>query len=599
MSSTIRRRNSGLGFVSFIVLMSACASPEPVTEPSEGERTNPVPELSPIGDGSEPLWTAVSRFFAPWIYQNWDDQQDFLSLMTFDGDWNALNNWENTYAYPKLGKVYVSIVEDQNRYFIYYGTFHPRDWCLIPHEYGCIPFVGYPSSHENDMEGAFVVVDKRFVTPAWPYGQILTVQTVFHTSAQIYNNCSLEGGYPFYVTPDPAFKPGWNHCIPFYAGMAFGYTPPEQTTPAPPKRFNMMIEREGHGVYTNDAVPSPAIYYYPTNSSAMEPPTWRGVSWASPYSLQWLNLSEHQGSSLWSRRLTTSTLPFTGGTAIGPHDVVYYQKIAGNNGNNNAANAPWGYKETSQSSVHVGDQHNHPAWTWSQLFMPYGAGAYLYEYCRSISCRMNHSYIDNLYWDDTYIGQPPPNPPPPPPTGCEPPLIYCLKDLPPGGNGLAPTAPVRAARWEFFDSMDGAQVVGAGLDDVSLVKVPDTDWGYSDRLVHALRIRGSGAITIRLPFERFSDPYDQVVVRMRTIGQAGRPVKFAWKSSTESTTPSGRDLPMPRLYQKGDWEVVRLDIRSTASWKGNRDTIATFDIVLDLGSSGQRVVEIDFVIIGT
>lgn len=61
-----------------------------------------------------PALTAVARFFAPWIHQGFAGTEDFLTRVTFDGDWEGRNNWENTHSFPNLGEVYVSVSEDLN-----------------------------------------------------------------------------------------------------------------------------------------------------------------------------------------------------------------------------------------------------------------------------------------------------------------------------------------------------------------------------------------------------------------------------------------------------------------------------------------------------
>lgn len=139
-----------------------------------------VPELTlPIlGTSTQAGRDSIVRFFAPVIYQEVNNsERDFLTRVSFDGDWQGSNNWANAVAKPKPAYVYVSLVEDANRYFIHYETFHPSDWCSGAGPIGgCL--VG-EAEHENDMEGVKFVVDKRFVTAQYPFGQIIMPRPSF------------------------------------------------------------------------------------------------------------------------------------------------------------------------------------------------------------------------------------------------------------------------------------------------------------------------------------------------------------------------------------------------------------------------------------
>ena len=111
----MKSTHSILGPIVIALAVVGC-QPEPIVGPPLDK---PVPgaletaqAVPPIGDGVEPSWTTVARLFAPWIYQGYGGEEDLLTRFTFDGDWNALNNWENTFSYPKLGEVYVSMSED-------------------------------------------------------------------------------------------------------------------------------------------------------------------------------------------------------------------------------------------------------------------------------------------------------------------------------------------------------------------------------------------------------------------------------------------------------------------------------------------------------
>jgi hypothetical protein len=197
------KSNSRLAFVimSVLVVLSAldCHDDQP---------TAPSPALSGIGTWN-PEWLGPATFFAPIVYQATygGSQADYITRFAYDGDWNGGNNWDNLYAYPKHAYLYVSVTETQAHYFIFYGIFHPRDWCTSIFDWTCD--IG-SFQHENDLEGAMVTVDKRFATPDWPYGQVVTVETVSHFSVYPnYRNCGFTG---YTVEPSWTFS-SWDGCV--------------------------------------------------------------------------------------------------------------------------------------------------------------------------------------------------------------------------------------------------------------------------------------------------------------------------------------------------------------------------------------------------
>ena len=105
---------------------------------------------------------------APVHYQDTDDtraEADYLTRVDYDGDWDALNNWENLANGDLSGAVYYSVVESCTHWFIVYGFFHPQDWTdTIEQE------------HENDMEGVLSIVRKN----GSKYGVLEGMVTVFH-----------------------------------------------------------------------------------------------------------------------------------------------------------------------------------------------------------------------------------------------------------------------------------------------------------------------------------------------------------------------------------------------------------------------------------
>lgn len=97
--------------------------------------------------------------WAPVHYQDTasaDYDVDYLSTVDFDGDWDAINNWQHqddNLAWL-TGAAYYSVVETSTHWFIIYAFYHPRDWTDL-----WDPFDLF--HHENDMEGALLTVRRH------------------------------------------------------------------------------------------------------------------------------------------------------------------------------------------------------------------------------------------------------------------------------------------------------------------------------------------------------------------------------------------------------------------------------------------------------
>jgi hypothetical protein len=125
----------------------------------------------------------IAARFAPIFYQALGDKprSDYITNFDFDGDWRGDNNWEHLddKEFPLRAYIYYSVCETQTHFFIHYAVFHPRDYKggerkgLILSEIiregtkhaknhdptGLMAEAGV--AHENDMEGALVVVAKN------------------------------------------------------------------------------------------------------------------------------------------------------------------------------------------------------------------------------------------------------------------------------------------------------------------------------------------------------------------------------------------------------------------------------------------------------
>jgi len=173
----------------------------------------------------------IARQFAPIFYQALGDKphSDYITNFDFDGDWRGDNNWNNSANkdFPLKAHIYYSIAETATHYFIHYAVFHPRDYKggerkgailseLIREgakrggKYDPTGLADEATlAHENDMEGALVVVKKENNVLA--DAQVIFVETLRHNSFAHYQtgdpvagtqSIKLDGQQPvLYVEP--------------------------------------------------------------------------------------------------------------------------------------------------------------------------------------------------------------------------------------------------------------------------------------------------------------------------------------------------------------------------------------------------------------
>jgi hypothetical protein len=576
-----------------VAVAAACreAPTEPVDPTTPGGTSGKPPVLmTPIVGGSDAVRQRVIRFFAPLIYQDVEDRSeaDLITRVTFDGNWKGTDNWEHTFLYPKRAYVYTSLIEDASRYFLHYGLFWPRDWC------GGLCWAGN-DYHENDMEGLTLVIDKRFTTPGWPFGQVLTLETRHHNGIKRYRNCALAGGYPMYVQLRSNFGTG---CIPFQTYQT------SSTFPNPPNRVAVYANSQSHAVRALESGDYPfaggdGVVYYPTEGAAQVPAS---VMYGQPtgYAIQWMDSTETNAWTFWSQRynnvitVDNNLYQSDGSIDVGPHDV-YYLKHLGCNDNcpwlaSTRAKAPWGIR--AGDSEHIGDWHNHPAYSWTRYWAPVsGLGSWFDYTCMVDTCRQSvqweTSYRHNIYWDDRAW------------------VNGSLSDQGGGGSSCfrcpkmtpgveRPHRHGAEHRWDF-DDQEGVQLSGDGV--MELVTVADEDWGYADGNLEAIRIRGQGRVS--LTFELPVDParIDQAVVRARRA--RGRPasVTAEWLGETPTGTQVIRQATMTsHSISAHDWEMLHLDLREAGAWKELR-SVRRFSLVFSFDGGPADAVDLDFVIL--
>ena len=132
-----------------------------------------------------PTHFELAEKWAPVWHHDSDDTDavaDYITAFDFDGDNISNNNWENLHA-PEAdlrAMIYWSVVETETHWFILYTDFHARDWTE-----DCDPFLPFKEPcHENDMEGAMVVVRKG----TDPFGKFEVLYTEAHNTLHVFTN---------------------------------------------------------------------------------------------------------------------------------------------------------------------------------------------------------------------------------------------------------------------------------------------------------------------------------------------------------------------------------------------------------------------------
>ncbi|MFD4639103.1 hypothetical protein ACFWN2_17425 [Lentzea sp. NPDC058436] len=249
--------------------------------------------------------------WAPVHHQDTDSSDydaDYLSTVDFDGDWNTLNNWENQPQLAKLtGAAYYSVVETDTHWFVVYGFFHPRDWDDQPDPFG-------QRTHENDLEGALFVVRKD----GSQYGKLEAAVTVAHSD------------FYSYVPADSPYQNG-AETIDGTLLLVGGR----------PATFQ---EAKGHGLYRWNGADFPGgdgVVYQP--SATGEVP-----SGGNDRSVGYRLVNTLEANGMWARRNNAETYSSFG-------------TFRGDNGKDNAANAPWGWDDQNDGPVYRGYLATDPA----------------------------------------------------------------------------------------------------------------------------------------------------------------------------------------------------------------------------------------------
>jgi Zn-dependent protease with chaperone function len=142
----------------------------------------------------------IAALYAPLFYQGIGNEPryDYITNFDFDGDWRGDNNWDNAakQSFPLRAWVYYSVRETPTHFFLHYAAFHPRDYKggtgkgrifsktirVMTKPAASVDPTGRATeivlAHENDLEGALVVVEKTGPRPR--DGKVVFLETLAH-----------------------------------------------------------------------------------------------------------------------------------------------------------------------------------------------------------------------------------------------------------------------------------------------------------------------------------------------------------------------------------------------------------------------------------
>ncbi len=304
----------------------------------------------------------LARLYAPVFYQDSDNRDyhaDYVVAVDYDGDFVGNNNWDNLEALgvDRKGVIYYAGIETETHWFLYYLAFHPRDWDI-----SCQPIpLGPDLCHENDMEGAMVMVEKDQAGST----RFLLMATEAHNNLDIFTNdsgISALGSSHFHDT---------------------AVTFEDSTHP------ELYIESKGHGIC--------ALYYtstlYCRHDLSSMPPVFGGDD-GLVYRVADVGEEPESGNDrdvgyelrlldddLWSRRedVCNEACLFDG---LGDYEGISLgMSFNGDDHGTDKANPPWGWDDPSDGDVYRGDFFFRPALavtTWLTLPRPVSQ-VYLYN----------------------------------------------------------------------------------------------------------------------------------------------------------------------------------------------------------------------------
>ncbi|RZS36530.1 hypothetical protein EV193_107211 [Herbihabitans rhizosphaerae] len=260
---------------------------------------------------------ALALHWAPVHYQDTDSTDydaDYLSTVDYDGEWDTLNNWEHQDDQPDRlrGNAYQSVVQTSTHWFVLYAYYHPRDWDDVPDPFDLL-------THENDMEGTLLTVRKD----GSAYGKLEAMITVAHSDFYSYT---------------PAGSP-------YTSGRENIDGPVIMVSHGGSQHPTTRQEAKGHGLYAHDGKEFPGgdgVVYQPSATASEVP------SGGNDRSVAYRLTDVFASGGLWAHRSDSKTFVSPG-------------TFRGDNGKDNAANAPWGWDDKDDGDITRGMLATDPA----------------------------------------------------------------------------------------------------------------------------------------------------------------------------------------------------------------------------------------------
>jgi hypothetical protein len=304
-------------------LTLACTIQAPAAARTSSASCPPWPATLP-----EACEAALARYFAPRITQNIaDDRRDFITRFDFDGNWDPEDQKANVrnIGYPLTGHVYYNVAGGKAHFFIGYGIYHPVD------------YKGWGAGHENDFEGALVVVE-RLATGGW--GDLLAVETLAHD--QIYQYRGRDDVEDREEGVDRELVLDEEHDG---KGTLVGLHP------------ELVIEAKGHGVYgfgSHTIAKRRAVYFPGVKAEVPSPPQ------TSTYALVRMASDE-----LWKRRrggaLYREGFAHWSGKSYESDASQWLLGVMRGDSFFSMARPPWAWNDTNDGDVQRGDWMLAPA----------------------------------------------------------------------------------------------------------------------------------------------------------------------------------------------------------------------------------------------